>query len=342
MQYARLGDTGLIVSRLSFGAMTFSDPGKPHAIYKVDTGSADRLVGRAFDAGVNFFDTADVYAEGVSETMLGQALRTKRKDVVIATKVGFRMGKALTEAGLSRRHIHWSVDQSLKRLGSDWIDLYIVHKEDPVTPLEETLEALDAVVRAGKVRYIGFSNWSAWKVAAAREIQRARGYAAFTSGQLYYSLLCRDVERDLVPMMARYGMGLTAWSPLAGGYLSGKYTAEAFKDPKNRLALMNLLPFDRELGARIVTELAAIAGRRNATVAQAALAWLLAKPGVTSIIMGASRIDQLEDNLAADNVRLTGEEVAALDEITKFAPAYPNWFSAMMADAAQRDALAPR
>src|SRR5581483_11709294 len=202
MQYTHLGSTGLIVSRLAFGAMTFTQGNKDYAsIYKVGAQLAEELVARSLDAGINFFDTADGYAGGESETLLGQALRPRRSEVVIATKVGFRSGTPLTQAGLNRRHILWSVDQSLRRLGTGWIDFYIAHREDPHTPLEETLAALDAVVRAGKVRYLGFSNWSAWKVAAALEIQKARGLAPFTHGQMYYSLVGRDVERDVIPMM---------------------------------------------------------------------------------------------------------------------------------------------
>ncbi len=225
MQYALLGQTGLVVSRLSFGAMTFTAGNKDiGAVFKVGAKLADELVGKALDGGVTFFDTADGYAGGESETLLGAALVSRRSQVVIATKVGFRTGPTLTQAGLSRRHILWSVDQSLKRLGTDWIDLYIAHKEDPHTPLEETLEAFDSLVRAGKVRYLGFSNWSAWKTAAALELQRANGLARFTHGQMHYSLLGRDIERDVIPMMRQYGVGLTVWSPLSSGFLSGKYT----------------------------------------------------------------------------------------------------------------------
>src|SRR6202521_3390573 len=231
MQYVTLGSTGLVVSRLGFGAMTFTAGNKDvSAIYKVGAKLADELVGRALDAGVTLFDTADGYAGGESEALLGKALASRRHDGIITTKVGFRTGPALTQSGLSRRHILWSVDQSLRRLGTDWIDLYIAHREDPITLLEETLGALDAVVRSGKVRYLGFSNWAAWKVAAAVELQRANGLAPFTHGQMHYSLLGRDAERDVVPVLRRYGLGLTVWSPLAGGFLSGKYTRENLSD----------------------------------------------------------------------------------------------------------------
>jgi aryl-alcohol dehydrogenase-like predicted oxidoreductase len=340
MQYTTLGHTGLIVSRLAFGAMTFTAGNEDlAAIYKVGAELADRLVGCALDAGVTLFDTADAYAGGQSEALLGAALRPRRDGVVIATKVGFRTGDALSQAGLSRRHILWSIDQSLKRLGTDWVDLYIVHKEDPFTPLEETLAALDTVVKHGKARYLGFSNWSAWKVAAALEIQRANGFAPFTHGQMYYSLLGRDVERDIVPMMARYGLGLTVWSPLASGFLSGKYTRETLSDPDNRYAGFDILPFDKEQGFALVERMRAIAAGHGASVAQVAIAWLLARPAVSSVLLGASKLGQLEDNLGAADLKLTPEDIAALDAATTPAPVYPNWFIERLVDGPAAAAL---
>ncbi|MGO4622769.1 aldo/keto reductase [Ensifer sp. 2YAB10] len=327
MQYTTLGNTGLVVSRLAFGAMTFTAGDRSlGAVYKTDAEAADALVGQALDAGINFFDTADAYASGQSERILGDVLKSRRDEVVIATKVGFRTGTPLSQAGLSRRHILWSVDESLKRLGTDWIDAYIVHKEDPHTPLEETLSALDAVVRSGKVRYIGFSNWSAWKVAAAAEIQKANGLAPFTHGQMHYSLLGRDVERDVIPMMQRYGLGLTVWSPLASGFLSGKYTRDNLGDPDNRYSGFDILPFDKEQGFKLVERLRGIAGEHGASVAQVAIAWLLAKKAVTSVLLGASKPHQLRDNLGAADLALTQAEISALDAETMPAPVYPNWF----------------
>lgn len=327
MQYALLGNTGLTVSRLAFGAMTFTAGNKDFgAVYKVGADLAGQLVGRALEAGINFFDTADGYAGGESEAMLGAALKPHRDQVVIATKVGFRTGPALTRAGLSRRHILWSVDQSLKRLRTDWIDIYIAHREDPCTPLEETLAALDAVVRAGKVRYLGFSNWSAWKAAAALEIQKANGLAPFTHGQMYYSLVGRDVERDVIPMMRRYGLGLTVWSPLASGFLSGKYTRQTLSDPNNRLSGFDILPFDKEQGFKLVERMRPIAAAHDASVAQVAIAWLLARQAVTSVIIGSTRLSQLEDNLKSVAVTLTAAEIAELDAATPLAPVYPNFF----------------
>jgi aryl-alcohol dehydrogenase-like predicted oxidoreductase len=328
MQYTLLGNTGLTVSRLAFGAMTFTAGNKDlGAIYKVGAELAGELVGRALEAGINFFDTADGYAGGESEAMLGAALKSHRDQVVIATKVGFRTGPALVRAGLSRRHVLWSVDASLKRLGTDWIDVYVAHREDPYTPLEETLAALDAVVRAGKVRYLAFSNWSAWKAAAALEIQRANGLAPFTHGQMYYSLVGRDVERDLIPMMRRYGLGLTVWSPLASGFLSGKYTHQTLSDPDNRLSGFDILPFDKEQGFRLVERMRAIAAAQGASVAQVAIAWLLAREAVSSVIIGSTKLHQLEDNVKAVAVALSAAEIAELDAATAPAPVYPNFFT---------------
>jgi aryl-alcohol dehydrogenase-like predicted oxidoreductase len=339
MQYARLGDTGLIVSRLAFGAMTFTRGNRSIAsIYKVGADLADELVGLALDAGVNFFDTADVYAGGESETLLGAALRSKRNEVVIATKVGFRSDKALVRSGLSRRHVLWSVDQSLKRLGTDWIDLYIAHRDDSFTPLEETLQAFDSIVRAGKVRYLGFSNWSAWKVAAALEIQKANALAPFTHGQMYYSLVGRDVERDLIPMMRRYGLGLTVWSPLAAGFLSGKYTRESLSDPDNRLSGFDILPFDKERGFRLVDTMRGIADAHRASVAQVAIAWLLSRE-VTSVLVGATKRSQLQDNLGSMDLKLTEEELGQLDAATILTPVYPNWYIQNFVDSATAEAL---
>jgi aryl-alcohol dehydrogenase-like predicted oxidoreductase len=253
--------------------------------------------------------------------------------------VGFRTGAPLVQSGLSRRHLLWSVDQSLSRLGSEWIDVYLVHREDPLTPLEETLGALDEVVRAGKVRYLGFSNWSAWKVAAALEIQRRNGLAPFTHGQVYWSLVGRDVERDFPALQRRYGIGLTVWSPLAGGFLSGKYTPENLRDPEYRYSGFDVLPFDKQHGFAVVELLREIAARHQAGVPQVALAWLLARPAVTSVILGASKLRQLADNLGTIDVTLTAQDVAELDGRTALPPAYPNWFIDEMADTASREAI---
>ena len=340
MQYSLLGNTGLAVSRLCFGGMSFRDnnPGFG-TLAKVRGADADAMIGRTLEAGINFFDTADVYSSGDSELMLGAALKSRRNDVVISTKVGMRTGSALTQSGLSRRHIFWSVEQSLQRLGTDWIDVYIVHREDALTPLEESLQALDDIVRAGKVRYIGFSNWSAWNAAAALEIQKANGWARFTHGQMYYSMLCRDVEADVIPMMRRYGVGLTVWSPLAGGFLSGKYTRETMADPANRRADFDFPPLDKEQGLKLVDKLRPVAQRHQASVAQVALAWLLTNSAVTSVLIGATKLSQLDDNLGAVKVRLSADDMNTINEATAPAPRYPNWFDAMVADSQVQTAI---
>lgn len=340
MQYSRLGNTGLIVSRLAFGAMTFGTGRGPFpAISKVDEEAARTMVAISLDAGINFFDTANGYGAGDSEILLGRVLGDQRKEVIVATKVGFRSGKAMMDAGLSRAHIFASCDDSLKRLKTDYIDLYIVHREDRFTPLEETLEALDSLVRSGKVRYLGFSNWPAWKAATALQIQKANGLAQFTSGQMHYALTGRDVEHDVIPFMRYSGVSMTVWSPLAGGFLTGKYTRETLKDPANRLGNFDFLPFDKEAGFKLVDRLGEIGKAHDASVAQVALGWLLAKPVVASIIIGASKTHQLEDNLGAVKVRLTDAELSELDGLTAPPPQYPHWFTERTTDAIHKEAL---
>jgi len=340
VQYSKLGDTGLIVSRLAFGAMTFGVGTGPFAaVSKVDETNSATMVGMSLDSGINFFDTANGYSNGQSETMLGKHLGARRKDVVVATKVGFRTSPALGDAGLSRTHILAACDASLRRLGTDYIDLYIVHREDRFTPIEETILTLDSLVRAGKVRYIGYSNWSAWRAATALQLQKANGLSQFCSGQMHYALTGRDVEHDVVPFMQHAGLGMTVWSPLAGGFLSGKYTRENLKNPENRLSGFDLLPFDKEMGFKLVDRLREIGKAHNGSVAQVALAWLLSKPVVSSIIVGASKTHQLEDNLGAFNVGLTGAEIAELDSLTAPAPQYPGWFSERTVDPVHKKAL---
>jgi aryl-alcohol dehydrogenase-like predicted oxidoreductase len=325
MKYARLGDTGLIVSRLGFGALTFTQGNQSlGSVYKVGTALADQLVSRAIEAGVTLFDTADVYADGESETLLGAALKPHRERVVLTSKVGNRSGRDVLANGLSRRHIFASIDASLQRLGTDHLDLYVAHREDLHTPLEETLEAFDAIVRAGKARYIGFSNWSAWKAAAALEFQMANGLARFTHGQYYHSLLGRDVERDVLPMLQHFGLGMTVWSPLAYGFLAGGYTRERLKEPGNRITNFGFLQFDEDKAFSLLDVMRTIAAERSCSMAQLAIAWLLAKRGVTSVLIGATKIAQLDDNLRATDVALPPEDIAALDAASAITPLYPS------------------
>jgi aryl-alcohol dehydrogenase-like predicted oxidoreductase len=341
MLYNRLGTTGLVVSRLSLGTMTFTGGGGNAAVAKTDLSTADRLIGAAIDKGVNFVDTADIYSDGQSEEMLGRLIKDRRGELVIATKAGWRTGAGLNDWGLSAGHLHRAIDASLRRLGTDHVDIYIAHRNDPVTPLEETLAALDAIVRAGKARYLGFSNWPAWKVVAALELQRRNGWAPFTHGQMMYSLLGRGIEDEILPAFRHYGLGLTAWSPLAGGFLSGKYTRESLSDRDNRLSGFDVIPFDKEAGFALVERMRALAQPRGASVAQIAIAWLLARADVSSVIVGASRESQLADNLAAADVALTAAEVAELDALTAPALGYPG-FVARVTDAKIDAALAAR
>lgn len=325
-----------MVSRLGFGAMTFGQgQGMFAAVSKVGAEMADQMVGKAMDAGVNHFNTANGYTGGQSEQFLGKALGAKRKEVVISTKCGFRnMGvdQAVIQSGLSRQHILASCDASLKRLGTDYIDVYLVHRVDVHTPIEETVAALDQLVRDGKVRYIGFSNWPAWMAAKAIGIQKRHGLAQFRAAELYYSLTGRDVEHDLVPFLHDAGIGMFVWSPLAGGLLTGKYTKDNPKGDGGRLADFDFLPDRRESGYRVAQELNKIGKAHSVSAAQVALAWLLTKPVVSSILVGANKLPQLEDNLGAAKLKLDLEELAGLEELTTPEMIYPNWFTARVAD----------
>jgi aryl-alcohol dehydrogenase-like predicted oxidoreductase len=333
MQYNTLGKTGLVVSRMAFGAMTFgSGEGALGSIYKVDQKLADQLVGTALDAGINFFNTADAYAGGESERILGKALGARRKDAIITTKVGFRSGDALVHQGLSRHHILNALEESLARLGTDYIDVYIAHRWDPLTPLEETLEALDSAVRSGKVRYIGFSNWPAWAAANAVGLQTGLGMAPFRAAELYYSLVGRDVEHELAPLLEDAGIGMLVWSPLAGGFLTGRYTRDNPKGDGGRLSAFDILPFDKERGYDLVDALGDIARAHGTSIAAVALAWLLTRRSVASILIGASKLSQLQDNLRAIDVQLTDEDLRIIDALTEPTAIYPNWFNRKIRD----------
>ena len=341
MQYNRLGDTGLIVSRLGFGVMTFGSAKGTvfEAISRVDQNLANELVAKALDAGINHFNTADVYTGGQSEEFLGKALGSRRKDVVISTKVGFRSGEALIHQGLSRHHILESVEGSLRRLGTDYIDVYLVHKLDPHTPVEETADALDSVVKSGKVRYIGFSNWSAWLAAKTVGLQQQNRWARFKAAELYYSLVGRDVEHELAPFVKDAGIGVIVWSPLAGGFLTGKYTRDNPKGDGGRLTSFDMLPHDKNKGYELVDRLRTIGERHRATPAQVAIAWVLSKPFVSSVLLGANTSKQLDDNLGAARLELRNEDLAGLDEFTAPTPMYPNYFNVRVVDEPVKKAL---
>ncbi|MGI4857003.1 MAG: aldo/keto reductase [Janthinobacterium lividum] len=329
MRYNKLGRTGLFVSELCLGTMTF---GGTDGIWKnigdLQQGDAERLVGRALDAGINFIDTADVYSGGVSEEMTGQALKNlkiPRDDVVVATKVFSETGKGPNARGSSRFHIIDGVKASLKRLQLDHIDLYQLHGFDPATPIEETLGALDTLVKHGHVRYIGVSNWAAWQIVKALGISEHRGLARFESLQAYYTLAGRDLERELVPALQSEGLGLMVWSPLAGGLLSGKYSREQEGEAGSRRTLFDFPPVNKDRAYDCIDVMREIADAHKVSVAQIALAWLLHQPVVTSVIVGAKKLAQLDDNLAACDVSLSAEELEKLSKVSALPPEYPGW-----------------
>lgn len=327
MKYIPLGNTGLYVSQLTLGAMTFGAPDALMTEIIGGTGQelANRMVDLSIDAGVNIFDTANVYTGGESEVMLGKALGSRRQDVLIATKVFNSFGTGPNDLGTSRIAIMREVEASLKRLNTDWIDLYQVHGFDYTTPLEETLRALDTLVQQGKVRYIGLSNFAAWQIAKADGLARLMGTERFCSVQAYYSLVGRELEREIIPAAMDLGLGTLIWSPLASGFLSGKYTRDSQGD--GRRATFSFPPVNLEQGYDIIDVLKEIAGTHDASVAQVALAWLLHKPGVTSVIVGARKESQLVDNLKSVNVELSDAEMAQLDKVSAIAPEYPHWWA---------------
>lgn len=326
MQYHQLGNTGVFVSRLCLGAMTFGGSGSIFAVIGgLPQPDVDRLVGNSLDGGINFIDTANVYSAGESETMLGKALGARRKDVVIATKVFGRMGKGPNQVGLSRLHIMHEAEASLQRMNTDYIDLYQIHGFDPITPLEETLSALTDLVRQGKVRYIGCSNLAAWQIMKALGISALVHLEKFVALQAYYAVAARDLEREIVPMLLDQNIGLLVWSPLAGGLLSGKFTRSGAADNEARRSKFSFPPVNLEKAYDIIDVLQAVAKRREATVAQVAIAWLLHQPAVTSVIIGAKKDSQLKDNLGAVDLKLEADDLKQLDEVSRLTPEYPGW-----------------
>jgi aryl-alcohol dehydrogenase-like predicted oxidoreductase len=331
MKYRVLADTGVFVSELCLGAMTFGGKGGIwEAIGGMGQAEVDAMVGRALDAGINFIDTANVYAAGESETMTGRALKGRRHEVVLATKVRGRMGPGPNSVGLSRLHIMESVEASLKRLDTDYIDLYQIHRPDDATNIEDTVRALDDLVRQGKVRYVGCSNLWAWQVMQALGVADGQGLERFKCTQSYYSLVGREIERDLIPLVEDQGMGLLVWSPLAGGFLSGKFTRD--QKGEGRRKSFDFPPVDKEKGYDIVDAMKKIAKAHGASVAQVALAWVLANEAVTTVIIGARNLKQLDDNIGAVDVELTEDDLTVLDEVSKTPDPYPAWMDAMGSD----------
>jgi aryl-alcohol dehydrogenase-like predicted oxidoreductase len=339
MRYRKLGRTGLAVSEICLGTMTFGGDGFWKVIGALEQETVTKLVKSAFDKGVTFIDTADVYSNGLSEQVTGKAIKgLPRDELVVATKVFGRMGayggadtpeaqRRLNNSnlwGLSRKHIFDAIDASLKRLGLDYIDLYQVHSFDPVTPLEETLQALDDVVRSGRVRYIGLCNYAAWQIAKSLRVSEREGLARFESLQMYYSIAGRDLEREVVPLAKDEQLAILPWSPLAGGFLSGKFTRNSTPEGARRTAF-DFPPVDKERAYDIIDVMKEMGDARGVSVAQVALSWLLHQKHVTSIIIGARTEAQLADNIAATGVELSSDDLAKLNEASKLKPEYPGW-----------------
>jgi aryl-alcohol dehydrogenase-like predicted oxidoreductase len=328
MRYKTLGGTGLMVSEICLGTMTFGGRGFWTAIGTLDQTVADTLLARALEAGVNFIDTADVYSEGLSEEITGRAIANSgrpRSDIVLATKVHGSVGKTVNDRGASRGHIMDGVKASLKRLKTDYIDLYQIHGFDPVTPIEETMRALDDLVRQGHVRYIGLSNWQAWTIMKAIGVAERFSLTRPATLQAYYTIAGRDLEREIVPLLTAEKVGLMVWSPLAGGLLSGKYDREGKGPQGSRRVSFDFPPVNRERAFDCVDVMREIAAARGVSVAQVALAWLLHRPVVTSVIVGATAPGQLDDNLAATRLALSEDELVRLDKVSALPGEYPGW-----------------
>ncbi|CCH57276.1 aldo/keto reductase [Fibrisoma limi BUZ 3] len=328
MNYNFLGNTGVLVSELCLGTMTFGGNGYWQAIGELQQEAVNDILKTAVEQGINFIDTANVYSFGQSETLLGQAIKDlglSRDELVIATKVRGRMGDGKNQVGLGRLQIMQQLDGSLKRLQLDHVDLYQIHGFDPVTPLEETMRGLEDVVRSGKVRYIGCSNLAAWQVMKANGIAEKHGWGKFVSTQNYYSIAGRDLENEIVPMVQDQQMAILPWSPLAGGFLSGKYTRDNKPSDGSRRLNFDFPPVDQEYAYDIIDVMKRIGDEHGVSVAQVALAWVLKKPGVTSVIIGAKNNDQLTDNIKATELKLTDEQMAELDKVSAKPKPYPQW-----------------
>ena len=336
MRYRLLGRTGLYVSEICLGTMTYGGKGRWEVVGKLGVAEAQAQIKAAFDVGVNFIDTADVYSEGESETIVGAALSKlglPREDLVIATKVRVRMGPQPNRVGLTRVHIMNEIHASLKRLQLDHVDLYQIHGVDQITPLEETLRALEDLVRSGKVRYIGLSNHAAWQIMKGLGISQRQGWNRFESVQAYYSIAGRELEREIIPVAQDQGLGILVWSPLAGGLLSGKFKEETSGPEGARRTTFDFPPVDRQRAFRAIEAMRPIATTHNVSVARVALAWVLRQPAITSVIIGAKSQEQLADNLAASELQLSDSELATLNDVSKLGREYPGWmFERQLAD----------
>lgn len=327
MKYRFLGNSGLMVSEICFGVMTFTGQNGWTHLGKMEQKEADKLTSIALDSGINIFDTADIYSNGVSEIMLGKALGERRQDAIITTKCGFRMSPGPNGDGLSRRRIIQACEGSLQRLGIDYIDLYLIHSFDFITPLEETLSTFDLLLKQGKVRYIGCSNFMAWQLMKALSMQEKNSWEKFICLQAYYSLVGRDLELEILPACIDQGVGLMIWGPLHGGILSGKYHNASNWPKETRIkAPGEHLPYDEAKGDKIIDELFKISLKRGVTVSQAALNYLLRKQGVSTVVIGARNEKQLNENIASADWELDTEEIKRLDKLSAPPEIYPHWY----------------
>jgi aryl-alcohol dehydrogenase-like predicted oxidoreductase len=328
VRYKKLGRTGLLVSEMALGTMTFGGGGRWSAIGELDQAHANEIIRISLDAGVNMIDTANVYSGGNSERIVGQALKdleVPRESVVIATKVAGGVGPGPNDMGLGRKHILSQVQASLERLQIEYIDLYQIHSPDPTTPIEETMGALNDLVRSGLVRYVGCSNLSAWQVMKANGLACHHGWERFESVQSYYSIAGRDIEREIVPMLKDQGLGLLAWSPLAGGLMSGKYRKGAKAPEGSRRSAFDFPPVDMERAYPVLDLMQEIAEAHGVSVASVALAWLLSRDFLTSVIIGAKTEDQLQDDLEATSLRLSADDLERLEHLSQLRSEYPGW-----------------
>ena len=328
MRYNQLGKTGVLISELCLGTMTFGGRGYWKAIGQLPEDEVTHLIEVALGKGINFFDTANAYSEGLAETLLGKALKKlgiSHSSVFIATKVRLRMGEGANQVGLSKLHILDSVNESLKRLGLSHIDMLYIHGVDPITSLEETMRGLEDAVRSGKVRYLGVSNHPAWMVVKANDIAEKSGWSKFVTSQNFYSIASRDIEREIVPMSLSEGLSIMPWSPLAGGFLSGKFNRDKKIAGNSRRDEFDFPPLNKERAYDIIDVMTKIGKQYNCSPARVALSWIKDKPGVASVIIGAKNIDQLLDNVACTELSLTDDDLGKLEEVSALTPEYPGW-----------------
>jgi aryl-alcohol dehydrogenase-like predicted oxidoreductase len=328
MKYNFLGNTGLVVSELCFGTMTFGGKGYWEAIGKIQQQEVNDLMKVVVDSGINFIDTANVYSYGESEKLLGQSIKDlglNRNELVIATKVRGRMSESVNNVGLSRYHMFQSVDESLKRLQLDHIDVLYVHGVDPKTPVEEIMRSLNDIVLTGKVRYIAVCNWAAWMVMQALGIAEKQGWNKFVGMQYFYALAGRDMERELLPLAADQNLAVMPWSPLAGGFLSGKFTRNTEKAGDSRRDTFDFPPINKERTYDIIDVIAEVGKQHNVSVAEVALAWVRQQKGITSTIIGAKNIDQLNANIKSTTLELTADDLKKIDEVSALPKEYPGW-----------------